>query len=139
MLKHDEKIVMWGPYEIWHGAYHRFLTQKQFLESGQVGYQCFDSLGEAARTGFGCDCIHGVTDLDPIYSRGRYPLALFGIGASRHALREIMKRGAVIDPDKTHDCLIPVLGLDKHPIIREEYRGPRTPFSPDAILNTSRR
>ena len=29
---------------------HRFLTQKQFLDSGIVGYQCVDNLGESART-----------------------------------------------------------------------------------------
>ncbi|MFO0824463.1 MAG: hypothetical protein U0792_15325 [Gemmataceae bacterium] len=139
MLKHDEKIVMWGPYEIWHGAYRRFLTQKEFIDSGAIGYQCVDSFGEAARTGCGCDCIHAITDMDPQYGRGRYPLAFFGIGASRHAVRQIMSRGAVIDPNKTHDCLIPALGLDKYPIERESYRGPKTTFSPDAILNASRR
>lgn len=139
MLKHDEKIVMWGPYEIWHGAYRRFMTQKQFIDSGEIGYQCFDSLGEAARTGHGCDCIHAITDMDPQYGRGRYPLSFFGIGASRHAVRQIMSRGAVIDPDKTHDWLLGSLGLEKCSITREEYRGPTKPFSPEAIAGTSRR
>jgi len=133
MLKHDEKIVMWGPYEIWHGAHHRFVTQKEFIDSGAIGYQCVDSIGEAARTGRGCDCIHAITDMDPLYSRGRYPLAYFGVSASRHAVRQIMSRGAVIDPDKTHDWLIPALCLDKYPLEREEYRGPKKSFCPEAI------
>ena len=30
---------MWGPYEIWHGLYHRFVTQESFLASGRIGYQ----------------------------------------------------------------------------------------------------
>ena len=29
--------------------YRRFVVQKQFLESGTVGYQCVDNVGEAAR------------------------------------------------------------------------------------------
>ncbi|WP_439622257.1 hypothetical protein [Gemmata sp.] len=133
MLEHDETVAMWGPYEIWHGAYQRFLTQKAFIDSGAIGYQCIDSLGEAARCGNGSDCIHAITDMDPLYSRSRYPLSFFGIGASRHAVRQIMSRGAVIDPDRTHDCLLPALGLDQYPIERQEYRGPKKAFDPAAI------
>lgn len=139
MLKHDEKVVMWGPYEIWHGSYRRFMTQKEFIDSGAIGYQCIDSLGEAARTGRGSDCIHAITDMDPQYDRGRYPLTFFGVSASRHAVRQFLSRGAVIDPDRTHDWLISSLGLDKHPICREEYRGPMKPFNPEAIESPGRR
>ena len=127
------KVVMWGPYEIWHGAYHRFLTQKEFMDSGAIGYQCVDSIGEAARTGRGCDCIHAITDMDPMYSRSRYPLSFFGVGATRHAVRQIMSREVVIDPDTTHNWLIPALGLDKYPLMTGVYRGPKKPFSPEAI------
>ncbi|VTU00605.1 Uncharacterized protein OS=Planctomyces brasiliensis (strain ATCC 49424 / DSM 5305 / JCM 21570 / NBRC 103401 / IFAM 1448) GN=Plabr_4392 PE=4 SV=1 [Gemmataceae bacterium] len=138
MLKHDERVAMWGPFEIWHGAYQRFMTQKAFIDSGAIGYQCIDSLGEAARTGNGSDCIHAITDMDPFYSRSRYPLSFFGIGASRHAVRQILSRGAVIDPDRTHDCLIPLLGLDQYPIERVEYRGPKKAFDPEAIASGRR-
>ncbi len=128
MLKHDEKIVMWGPYEIWHGGYIRFVTQKQFIDSGTIGYQCTDTIGEAARTGLGSDCIHAITDMDPLHRRGNYPLLFFGISGSRHALRQIMTRGSLIDPDTTHDWLLPSLGLDKYSITREEYRGRKVPY-----------
>lgn len=139
MLKHDERVVMWGPYEIWHGAHRRFLAQKEFIDSGAIGYQCIDSIGEAARQGNGSDCIHAVTDMDPKYSRGRYPLSFFGVSASRHAVRQILSRGAVIDPPRTHDWLIPALGLDQYPITREEYTGPTKPFDPETIGQPGRR
>jgi hypothetical protein len=139
MLKHDEKIVMWGPYEIWHGAHRRFLTQKEFLDSGAIGYQCIDSIGEAARNGNGSDCIHAITDMDPKYSRTRYPLSFFGVSASRHAVRQVLSRGAVIDPPKTHDWLISALGLEQFPICREEYQGPTKPFDPETIGKAGRR
>jgi hypothetical protein len=133
MLSHDETIAMWGPYQIARGPYLRFLTQRQFLESGTVGYQCIDTVGEAARTGGGCDCIHAITDLDPIYARGRYPLAFNGIGAARHVVHEVMIRPVIYDPPTTHDWLIPVLGLDKYPIERRQYRGHRVvPYVPGA-------
>ena len=64
---------MWGPYEVWHGFAHRFMVQKQFLDTGAVGYQCVDVRGEAAKLGNGCNCIHAVTDMDPIYPRWRLP------------------------------------------------------------------
>ena len=48
-LRTKQEIAMWGPYEVWHGLAHRFLVQKAFLDSGVVGYQCVDTVGEAAR------------------------------------------------------------------------------------------
>lgn len=133
MLKHDETIAMWGPYEVWHGMYHRFLAQKSFLESGAIGYQCIDSVGEAAHTGCGCDCIHAITDMDPQFDRRRYPLSYYGIAASRHAVEQVLTRPIVIDAPRTHDWLIPALGLDCYPIRRECYRGKAVPFSPEAL------
>ena len=124
----DQRISLWGPYEVWHGLYHRFQVQKAFMESGRTGYQCIDSFGEA-RDGSGCDCIHAVTDMDPRYDRVRYPLAFYGDAASRHIVREIMHAPVIIKPRTTHDWLIPALGLDQWPVrrrvsftlIREDY------------------
>jgi hypothetical protein len=135
MRRHDERISMWGPFEVWHGAYRRFVTQKAFLESGRVGYQCIDSVGEAARSGNGSNCIHAITDMDPEFGRLDYPLTKFGDAASEHIVKQILERPIVIDPPRTHDWLILALGLDKHPIVRRGYSGVVVPFSPEAILN----
>ena len=124
---------MWGPYEVWHGFASRFRTQKAFLDSGAVGYQCVDTVGEAARLGNGCDCIHAITDMDPAYPRGRYPLAVYGQPATAHVVRRMMHSPIFIDPPRTHDWLIPRLGLTAYPIERREYRGtvvPHVPGSP---------
>jgi hypothetical protein len=64
-LSNGERVSVWGPYECRPSFYRRFRAQKDFIESGRVGYQCEDNFGEAARTGDGCDCIHAVSDLDP--------------------------------------------------------------------------
>jgi hypothetical protein len=75
MLRHDERVSLWGPYEVGPGLFHRFTVQKDYLESGKIDYQCIDSFGEAARTGRGCNCIHGITDMDPEFDRNQYPLS----------------------------------------------------------------
>ena len=48
-----ERVSMWGPYECRSSFFHRFVIQKEFLDSGRIGYQCNDNNGEAARTGDG--------------------------------------------------------------------------------------
>jgi hypothetical protein len=57
-------------------------------------------------------------------------LAYFGDAASEHILRQLALRGAVPDPETTHDWLIPALGLDRHPITRREYTPPIFPDLP---------
>jgi hypothetical protein len=127
-----QEIAMWGPYEVWHGAYYRFMVQKAFLESGRVGYQCIDSWGEAGRTGDGCDCIHAITDLDPEFGRARYPLSFFGQPATANLTRRLMTAGSIINPPCTHDWLIPALGLDRCDIERRQYKGRVKPYLPTA-------
>jgi hypothetical protein len=128
-----QDVAMWGPYEVQPRGYRRFLIQKEFLEtSGLVGYQCIDTVGEAAREGNGCDCIHAITDMDPQFDRARYPLVFYGHPASRRLVHEAARRQLFIDPWKTHDWLIPKLGLDQYPIDRREqpYKGIRRPIDP---------
>ncbi len=121
-LATNQEIAVWGPYEVWHGYAHRFRTQKEFLETGAIGYQCIDSIGEARR-GTGCDCIHAVTDMDPLYKRWRYPLAFYGQPATANLVRRLMHSPIFIDPPTTHDWLLPRLGLDAYPIEKRKYIG----------------
>jgi hypothetical protein len=74
--------------------------------------------------------------MDPQFDRNRYPLRYFGVDASRHAVRQILTRPVVIDAPKTHDWLIPALGLDQYCITREQYRGRVKSFTPEAIAGT---
>src|SRR6266545_6699513 len=118
-----QSIAVWGPHEVWHGFAYRFLVQKQFLDSGAVGYQANDDYGEAARLGNGCDCIHGITDMDPVYPRWRYPLAFYGKPATANLVRRFMHSPIWINPRETHDWLLPRLGLDAYPIHQRTYIG----------------
>jgi hypothetical protein len=116
VLANGERVSQWGPYECRPNLYYRFLVQKEFLESGRIGYQCVDTVGEAARTGDGCDCIHAMTDMDPQMSRNHYPLIRYGDSATRFIVREIRRRGVLINPDQTHCWLNAYLGLDSYPV-----------------------
>lgn len=133
MLRHDERVSVWGPYEVGPGLFRRFLVQKEFLESGRVGYQCVDSVGEAGRLGTGCDCIHAVTDMDPLFSRSRYPLTYFGEAASLHIVRQLHTRPVVIEPGRDHGWLLPALGLDRYPLVHRTYTGPAVPYTPENL------
>lgn len=134
-----QSVAVWGPYEVWHGFAHRFLVQKQFLDSGAVGYQAVDSRGEAARLGNGCDCIHAVTDMDPIYPRGRYPLAFYGKPATANLVRRFMRSPIWIDPPATHDGLLPRLGLDAYPLEKRKYVGRSEEHDPNSAADLDAR
>ncbi|HKA07771.1 MAG TPA: hypothetical protein VKD71_10980 [Gemmataceae bacterium] len=130
MLRNDERVSLWGPYEVRPGFAYRFSVQKAFMESGQVGYQCIDTIGEAAH-GTGCDCIHAITDMDPLFDRSRYPLSYFGDAASQNIVRQLQTRPIIICPEADHSWLLPLLGLDKYPIERRTYSGPSLPWTPE--------
>jgi hypothetical protein len=120
MRKNDERISLWGPYEIRRGLYRKLVMQKEFMDGGTVGYQCIDSVGEARR-GCGCDCIHAVTDCDSQYDREEYPLSRFGERASENMVRQVMERGGVVNPCATHDWLLGPLGIADCPLVRRTY------------------
>jgi len=111
-----QRIAQWGPCECRPELFYRLATQHQFLESGRIGYQCIDTMGEAFRTGNGCDCIHAITDADPEFNRAHYRLIGFGIPASRFIASELRCRDMLINPDYTHEWLNQVLGLNAYRI-----------------------
>jgi hypothetical protein len=136
VLKHKERVSLWGPYETWHGLYRRFATQKKFLDAGMIGYQCTDAFGEAARTGNGSNCFHALSDMDPLFDRRQYPLLFYGDAAAKNIVRQLFDRPILIHPQQTHDWLIPAIGLDHYPIVRRQYHGPAKEFSPEALQET---
>jgi hypothetical protein len=125
VLRHGEEIAMWGPFEVRHTFYYRFQVQKTFLESGTIGYQCIDTWGESARKGNGCDCIHAITDMDPEFGRGKYPLYRYGQAGSKNIVRQLHDRSMIISPVADHGWLISALALEGYPIERKAYNGRR--------------
>jgi hypothetical protein len=139
MLRKRERISVWGPYEVGPGLAYRFQVQRTFMTSGQVAYQCIDSVGQAARTGAGCNCIHAVTDMDPLFDRNQYPLSYFGDSASLNLVRQMHTRPIIICPEADHSWLLPLLGLDKYHIERRRYFGRTVPYTPENFERYLRR
>jgi hypothetical protein len=117
MLANRERVSQWGPYEVYPTLHRRFLVQKAFIESDAVGYQCVDTWGEAGRKGNGSDCIHAITDMDPEYDRGFYPLRRFGEAGSAFIARQLHVRGVMINPEADQSWLNEPLGLTCYPIV----------------------
>jgi hypothetical protein len=107
-----QRVTLFGPYEVRPSLYRRALIHKAFLEEGSIGYQGFDLVGEAGRRGNGSNCIHAITDADPELGRAGYLTAGNGGFSTRFIRDRLVKREAIIDPDATHDWLLPSLGLD---------------------------
>jgi hypothetical protein len=122
-LADGQRVSRWGPYEIGPGLYRRFVVQKQFLDSGAIGYQCLDVLGEAGHKGNGAHCIHALTDMDPEFGRAHYPLWRYGEDASRWIVRVLGDRGLLLDREKTYPELNATLGLCDFPIIQRPDPG----------------
>jgi hypothetical protein len=128
-LPNREQMAMWGPYECRPSFYARLVIQKQFMESGRMGYQCIDDLGEAASAGNGCNCVHAITDMDPEHGRQEYPLSRYGFAAGKEITRRLRQLDVLLQPEQTHDFLLPLLGLNAYPIARA---------NPDAIFFLNR-
>jgi len=115
MRAQRQRVALWGPYEIRPDLYFNVLPQKAFLESGRLGYQALDIVGEAGSNGNGTNCVHALTDSDERFGR---PLLGCGESTTESIVKHLADHGALIDPDRTHVWLISALGLERYPIIR---------------------
>ena len=116
-----ERVSVWGPFEIRPGVYQKGVMQKNFMESGLMGYQCIDTIGEAARTGLGCNCVHAITDADARVGRAQYLLTRYGESASERIVEHLHMADLVLAPGVTHDWIIQDLGIEQYPIVRRPY------------------
>jgi hypothetical protein len=123
-IRNEERVSEWGAYECRPRFFRRFVVQKEFLESGAVGYQCVDNVGESARKGNGCACIHAVTDMDSRFSRANYPLIWYGEDASGNIVQQLHERGWLLRPEVPHPWLDEALGLNAYHIIHRTYKRP---------------
>ena len=109
------RVSLWGPYEIDPAMYCHFLAQQAFLESGRVGYQGLDVVGEAAIARNGMNCVHAVAGSD---ARCGNPVWRIGDASGEYISEHLIEYGAVINADCSHDWLITALGLSDYPVVR---------------------
>ncbi|VTS00938.1 Uncharacterized protein OS=Planctomyces brasiliensis (strain ATCC 49424 / DSM 5305 / JCM 21570 / NBRC 103401 / IFAM 1448) GN=Plabr_4392 PE=4 SV=1 [Tuwongella immobilis] len=114
VLQDGQSIALWGPYEVYPTALPRFQAQIGRLQRGEYRYKSVDR-NHGPRVS---NCIHAVSDLDPLYGRDEYPLTRFGKLATQYLALEIFHRDRVIQPERNHAWLIPAMGLERYPISR---------------------
>jgi hypothetical protein len=119
-----QMIYQWGPYECTPQYYERFVARKRFLDSGRIGYQCLDGLGEAGLQGNGCNCIHALMGVFPEVPPEWSVSTEFGEPASRRIVEQLSEQGALVHPEQTHGWLNAMLCLDRYPILHRDANGP---------------
>jgi hypothetical protein len=121
VLSNDERVSMWGPYQIHPDLYCRALRQIARLESGQLKYKADDTGWPARRVS---NCIHALSE---VVNRPLLLVASPGWGemASYYVLREY--RPWLVDEEQKHYWVSQALGLDCYPIIyRQRIVSPRS-------------
>jgi hypothetical protein len=112
------QIKQWGPYAIRPRSYWRFLSRVQSLESGSFQYQAVDPLQRDVNV---TDCIHAISDLDPIHERTSYLWIRFGDNATHHLVKMMHRNQGIIDPGMDLAWMSARMGLDCFPIEQQHF------------------
>jgi hypothetical protein len=110
-------VARWGPYQIDPDLWNRAVLQKQRLESGQVLYRAFDG---GSPTGEVSNCQHAVSFMarDPRDRRTWILVFPASWGQSGSYWVALTLRPWYVEPCRTHDWLIPYLGLNPEAFIQ---------------------
>jgi hypothetical protein len=121
VLANDERVSMWGPYQIDADLYGRALKQIALLESGEVKYKAIDTGRHSDRVS---NCIHAISSIVEGY-RLCVASPWWGEPASYTITRKLMPW--VVDPDQRKFQWVGTwLGLDGYPIIHRDCEDPRS-------------
>ncbi|MBM3982402.1 MAG: hypothetical protein FJ304_19460 [Planctomycetes bacterium] len=112
--KDRARVSMWGPFEIDATRYDLAVAQVRALDSGAVRFRTLDSLGRNRSVSH---CVHAVTYTDPNLQWLRQPVLKVGEPGTAKLAIKYAESGAFLSTE-THDWLLPVLGLDKQPVVR---------------------
>jgi hypothetical protein len=129
VLDSDERVSLWGPYQIDRNLFLQAQAQVRLLESGQVRYKAVDSGFSSDRVS---NCIHAVSSI----SEGHRLHVLspsWGETASFFVLEEMAPW--VLDRNPKHQWVGSALGIDRYPVIYRCWENPRS----GAIRGTLRR
>ncbi|AMV22794.1 hypothetical protein VT84_00180 [Gemmata sp. SH-PL17] len=110
------RMSMWGPFETDALRYELAVEQVRTLNSGAVRFRSIDSFCGNRKVQH---CVHAVTYADPNLQHLIQPVLRVGEPDTSKLAAKYAKSGAFVGT-QTHDWLLPVLGLDQHPLVRRE-------------------
>ncbi len=108
----DQRVVMWGPYEVKEDYAHHFLEKRISLEQGKEKYRTIDPFFFRHVS----NCIHAVKETDLGLNQSRDPLIRFGVASGRHIVTMLYRKRFVVPSGLDHSWIVPLLGLDGYPI-----------------------
>ncbi len=138
------EVSCWGPYQTDPDLWRRALWQKGRLENGQVLYQAFDGGSPVGRVS---NCLHAISIIarQPGGVGPRLVVAPANWGASGSYWLALALRPWYVDPCRTHDWLLPRLGvnpdgltrrgLDRNPEHNPFARAVQAAFHADLLAN----
>lgn len=103
-----QQVYLWGPYEVRPLMLLRFAERLEGLESGRVLYRAIDSALRDSRI---ADCIHAISDIDPLDTRIRFPLVFFGVSATHHIAKVFYANAMIRQPVDDVDWILDRLQL----------------------------
>jgi hypothetical protein len=116
----QQRVSMWGPYQIEQPFHDRSMRHKALLDSGQVLYKADDA---GHRTDRVSNCIHAVSSAAEGY---RLRVAQPGWGEMASYAIVMRFRPFIIDDEHIHTWIGSALGLDDYPIIYRDLESPRS-------------
>jgi hypothetical protein len=117
MAAHNVRVSYWGPYEIDAARYRLACEQIDRLNGGGVQYRFVDSAWMDRDISH---CAHAVTYADPAMKRLIQPVVRVGEPGTSVLAARYRLNGAFVNPEVTHDWLVPYLGLDRAGLVRRE-------------------
>jgi hypothetical protein len=111
----NDRVSMWGPFEIDATRYEMAVAQYQRLESGAVRYRAIDSF---TRNIWVEHCVHAVTYADPILKEKIQPVLQVGEPGTSRLAERYLRSGAFVGGATTHDWVLAAVGADQYPVIR---------------------
>ena len=108
------RVSEWGPYEIEGEFYENVYNEYLKMQSGQYRYKAIDPRSRGSRT---TDCIHAVSDMDPLHGRDEYFLIRTGDSASRHLVVVLFDRERVLADPGNLSWIDAAVGLNNYPIV----------------------
>ena len=118
--RNNERVSLWGPYQIEKDLYDRAMDQIALLESGDVLYKANDMGRFSKRVS---NCIHAVSSV----AQGvRLWVAEPGFGQAASFAISKRFRPWIIDKDEVHAWVGSAIGLDEYPIIYRDWTPPRS-------------
>jgi hypothetical protein len=119
VLRHNEEILQWGPYEISQESYGRVTEKIAILESGAIRYRAIDGFRRGSSIS---NCFHAISDLDRIQGRRHYPLTQAGEDITYDIVKTLEERDRIIGRGTDHSWIFRRLGLDQYPITHRRLR-----------------